>query len=310
MKPDRTDEIALEILQRHSSFVEVRSHRLRVVHVPRRVASDAAVVFLHGFGGQAEQFARQLAFFAERVDLLTFDNLGHGQSDAPPGDELYAADTLVQDILELIARHCPSQRLVLVGHSYGTSLLCRVVAGLDCARVVGCILISPTLASRFPDPWLAKLAPCFMLDALRLYERWGGPNSRSVQRMVDVSASVAVRQKQLRWNMHTPSHVVRSMLRGLNMATLEEYCTLPMSVLVVVGQNDAITPVEDAYAIYKSTLQTPFAVFPASKPANFFPPRPSQAARTACSSQDRAQPHGRVRRAAERSHFRVSGQEM
>lgn len=75
------------------------------------------IVFLHGFGGHAVQFAYQLQDFAARSRVIALDHRGHGKSDAPVGG--YSMPRIVADleiVLDRLGVHGP---VVLVGHSFG-----------------------------------------------------------------------------------------------------------------------------------------------------------------------------------------------
>src|SRR3990170_2096689 len=58
--------------------------------------SRRALVFLHGFGGNARQWVNQLIHFSERDRAIALDLRGHGVSDRPEGP--YDVATLVDDI--------------------------------------------------------------------------------------------------------------------------------------------------------------------------------------------------------------------
>ena len=62
----------------------------------RDVGSGELLVFVHGLGSSADDWARQIDAFADRYRVVTFDVRGHGQSAKPDGPysiPLFAADT-------------------------------------------------------------------------------------------------------------------------------------------------------------------------------------------------------------------------
>ena len=158
----------------HSCFLsfsfaaQLNETRVRLVDMPSEV--DAAMFFVHGFGGQLEQFAQMFPFYAGRCRLVAFDQPGHGLSDKPVGTQPptahnsgcllifflfvclfvclfvvggggvvilsrtgaqhYTPEQLVENVLEVFRRYRRREN-VLVAHSYGTSLLTFL-----CARLV------------------------------------------------------------------------------------------------------------------------------------------------------------------------------
>jgi len=90
--------------------------RLSVIDVqPER--PQRTLVFLHGFGGWAKQWRKQLQFFSDSNRCIALDLRGHGLSDKP--DSSYSMDELMSDLDSVLsALHAP-ERFVLLGHSFG-----------------------------------------------------------------------------------------------------------------------------------------------------------------------------------------------
>src|SRR5512138_3096801 len=72
-------------------------------------------VFIHGFGGQAEQWQYQLQYFALDNRVIALDIRGHGLSDAPSSG--YNMDQLIADIETALILLKVKGKFVLVGHS-------------------------------------------------------------------------------------------------------------------------------------------------------------------------------------------------
>lgn len=93
--------------------------RLSVIDAGRSPA-ERTLLFIHGFGGFALQWERQLTVFADKHRVVAPDLRGHGLSDRPPNG--YAVDDVVRDIERLVdALHFPPT-FVLLGHSFGGAL--------------------------------------------------------------------------------------------------------------------------------------------------------------------------------------------
>lgn len=93
--------------------------RLSVIDAGRSL-SERTLFFIHGFGGNADQWRKQMPEFAEKNRVIAYDVRGHGLSDRPMGT--YSMRELVADVEALVAALELPERFVLIGHSFGTSI--------------------------------------------------------------------------------------------------------------------------------------------------------------------------------------------
>jgi len=77
-------------------------------------------VFIHGFGGQAEQWQYQLQKFSLENRVIALDLRGHGLSDKPSSG--YDMPQLVNDLETALTLLKVKGKFVLVGHSYGGAI--------------------------------------------------------------------------------------------------------------------------------------------------------------------------------------------
>lgn len=78
-------------------------------------------VFIHGFGGQAEQWHYQLQKFSIENRVIAIDQRGHGLSDKP--SRSYDMPQLVEDLETALTLLKVKSKFVLVGHSYGGAVV-------------------------------------------------------------------------------------------------------------------------------------------------------------------------------------------
>jgi long-chain acyl-CoA synthetase len=78
-------------------------------------------VFIHGFGGQAEQWHYQLQKFSVENRVIALDLRGHGLSDKPSRG--YDMPQLVDDLETALTLLNVKGKFVLVGHSYGGAIV-------------------------------------------------------------------------------------------------------------------------------------------------------------------------------------------
>ncbi|MBE7435071.1 MAG: alpha/beta fold hydrolase [Anaerolineales bacterium] len=79
------------------------------------------IVFIHGFGGKAEQWHYQMQKFAMDNRVVTFDLRGHGLSDKPSTG--YDMPRIQLDLETVLTQLKVSPPFVLVGHSFGGAVV-------------------------------------------------------------------------------------------------------------------------------------------------------------------------------------------
>ncbi len=82
---------------------------------PRRT-----IVFLHGFGGQAIQWNRQIQKFSRDNRIIALDMRGHGNSDKPSSN--YSMDEIQSDIRAALEYLKVTNPIILIGHSFGGAI--------------------------------------------------------------------------------------------------------------------------------------------------------------------------------------------
>lgn len=78
-------------------------------------------VFIHGFGGKAEQWQYQMQKFAVENRVIALDMRGHGLSDKPGRG--YDMSQIVEDLETALTLLKVKGRIVLVGHSFGGAVV-------------------------------------------------------------------------------------------------------------------------------------------------------------------------------------------
>lgn len=140
--------------------------RLSVVDAGPR-AAEHTLLFIHGFGGHALQWAKQLTAFAEKYRVVAPDLRGHGLSDHPPS--AYTMPELIGDLERLMEQLNLPKQFIVVGHSFGGAIA-ATFAVRHATRVAKLILIGT--AARFKlglgQDVLTKL-PVEYLEFLRPY---------------------------------------------------------------------------------------------------------------------------------------------
>jgi pimeloyl-ACP methyl ester carboxylesterase len=95
------------------------------VHYRSVGQGQATLVFIHGWACHLNFWHEQVAAFADQARLIFVDLPGHGRSDKP--DTAYTLDFLARSV-GAVLRHAGVEKSVLVGHSLGAAVMCRVMA--------------------------------------------------------------------------------------------------------------------------------------------------------------------------------------
>lgn len=159
-------------------WIEVRPGRfLSLAHRPSDNADATTVFFVHGGGGNKDQWREQwrdprLAGYR----LVAWDLLGHGVSDRPRNAAAYAWDELVADQLAIMQRFA-GPRNVLAAHSFGTALTLSALERLmvepqplsiDGVLLLGTQLQAPVRSNLLKLPaWVLELIRPVLANGLR-----------------------------------------------------------------------------------------------------------------------------------------------
>ena len=126
-------------------------------------------VFVHGFGGQAEQWHYQLQKFSIENRVIALDLRGHGLSDKPSRG--YEMPQLVSDLETALTLLKVKGKFVLVGHSFGGAIVTEY-ALKNPDRVERLILMAT--AGEFKLQPMLKLAlslPAWLLRVIEPFTR-------------------------------------------------------------------------------------------------------------------------------------------
>lgn len=171
------------------------------------------IVFIHGFGGKAEQWQYQMQKFAMDNRVIALDLRGHGLSDKPSTG--YDMERIQLDLETALDQLKVSTPFVLVGHSFGGAVVTDYALNHP-EHVERLILIAT--AGEFRLAPLFKLGLNLPASVLRII----GPLTRS-------------------W-LHAPPHALREFYhRNLSKwRGWDKFAQLAMPVMVIRGHRDLV----------------------------------------------------------------------
>ncbi|KAG0014448.1 hypothetical protein BGZ80_010431 [Entomortierella chlamydospora] len=253
IEPSPTSPVLVDNFQ----FVQVNGKKLRVVHIPHALGSKVPLlVFIHGVGGQLEQFEKQIEYFSLSTHILAIDLCGYGGSDVPESFDHYTTDAYVEDIVILLQRY-KSEDTVLICHSYGCAVGTHLYSRLESDSentIKAMVMIGPKAAmTQHEVEGRVKLSktPDWAIDFVRKFDRLGGAHSQSVNRLLHASAEDDLRRKQLKWNRASKTTVLRRLLMGARIPTPDEFRKIQCPLLLMVGEDDRVCPSVNVEQIYK-----------------------------------------------------------
>jgi long-chain acyl-CoA synthetase len=170
-------------------------------------------VFIHGFGGKAEQWQYQMQKFAVENRVIALDLRGHGLSDKPGRG--YGMFQIINDLETALTLLRVKGKIVLVGHSFGGAIVTEYALKHP-DRVERLILIAT--AGEFNLNPLFRLGLALPVWLLRLI----GPFTRS-------------------W-LHAPPHALKKLYYE-NMSRWkgwDKFADLVVPTLVIRGHRDLV----------------------------------------------------------------------
>ena len=88
--------------------------------------TNITLFLYHGAMGSSSQFDYLLPALQNKFNICKYDALGCGNSDKPHNMDAYNTESLCLDAFEIYKRYSTTYN-ILVGHSYGTSLISWLV---------------------------------------------------------------------------------------------------------------------------------------------------------------------------------------
>jgi pimeloyl-ACP methyl ester carboxylesterase len=109
-------------MKTESHFARIGANR---VHYLTAGQGTSSIVFIHGWACNAGFWREQIPVFDGKAKLVSIDLAGHGESDKPDID--YTMDYFADAVIAVM-RDAKVEKAVLVGHSMGAPIICKVYA--------------------------------------------------------------------------------------------------------------------------------------------------------------------------------------
>ncbi len=205
---------------------------------------DAPVVFIHGFPFNHSIWSEQLRAL-EKVGRhsIAYDVRGHGRSPLPRGPVL--VDFLVDDLIQLLDER-GIKKAVLCGLSMGGYVALRAYERFS-SRVAGLVLCD-TRAQAETDEGKGKRADSIRFILERGVEPWAKVFVQSLFTKPSFERNLPAIDEVKAMILATPAETIAAFHAALAARTDSTALLSKISVptLVIVGEQDSVTPVENA----------------------------------------------------------------
>jgi pimeloyl-ACP methyl ester carboxylesterase len=219
------------------------------------------VVLLHGFPFDRSLWSAQVAEVGTTYRLITPDLRGHGESAAPDGT--YSIDSMADDVVETLDALQLVEPVVLGGHSMGGYVALSLALRYP-SRVRALVLIDTRAGADSYDGALSRKALARQVEET-------GDTSAVVAGMLPKLFSPMTRERRpdLIPALHdrmlkTHPRAIVGALRGMaeRPDRTEDLGKLNVPTLVIVGEDDAITPPSEARALAEALPNATLEVIP------------------------------------------------
>ncbi len=207
-----------------SNFTKLDGAR---VHYLNYGKGDTALVLIHGWTCNAENWSGQVQEFAKRNRVIAIDLPGHGQSDKP--QITYSMDLFARAV-DAVMNDAKVKRAVLVGHSMGTPV----------ARQFYRKYPTKTLAIVVVDGALRPFGDKATMD--RMVDNFRGPNYKDVVSkmfagLMGPGITPDARQQINESALSTPQYVVIGAMEGMVDQSIWKDDKVEVPVLAILAKN-------------------------------------------------------------------------
>jgi pimeloyl-ACP methyl ester carboxylesterase len=194
--------------------------------------SDLSVVFIHGSGGDRDDWRAQLDSLSKVATMIAVELPGHGESDGPAESTVSAFSAWVVEFVESLGL----QRVVLVGCSLGSAIVQWIALFAKPSWLRGVGLVGAGARLRVHPAFLAGLVEDKDTARQKLADFCLSPAS-------DRSLHEKMRDKYSK----TSAELIHSDLNACDaFDVMGKVKDISLPTLIVVGEDDMLTPVKYA----------------------------------------------------------------
>ena len=203
------------------------------VHYTNYGKGDTALLFVHGWACDETVWTEQAPILAEKVQVITIDLPGHGQSDKPK-DIAYNKDLYIRAIDGVIDDDAVKS-VILVGHSNGTPFVREYYRKFP-SKVKGIVIVEGPLRPFFDKAAMEKFVA--NLDGADYTQKAG----QMIDGMTGPIKDAALRNKIKALMLKTPQSVAVSEFQATGDPDLWKEDKIDVPVLMILAKQPAWSP--------------------------------------------------------------------
>ncbi len=226
-------------------------------------SSDIPVIFIHGFPLDKSIWEDQIQAYSGKYRIITFDIRGFGESEE--GMETFSIDLFTKD-LQGFMDALELEKAVIVGFSMGGYIALDAMRKFP-ERIIGLALVDTQCQADTEEVYEKRMKACEkirresvsvyadeVLPALLVASEDGGDNSNA---MIAIRTIIEGTSKDVLCNS-----LVAMANREATCATLKN---IQVPTLLLVGEDDTLTPVEKAESMHAEIPGATLHVIPYAK---------------------------------------------
>lgn len=183
-----------------------------------------AVLLSHGFSATSAMWAGQIAAFKAQYRIITWDMLGHGESDSPDDPSLYTVEGTVNDMAAILDV-CGVDRAVIGGHSLGGFMS---------------LAFNVKFPQRVRALMLFNTGPGYKSDEARA--QWNVMTEKQARAFATRGLAAVGHSEEMQLGTHRTAlgleHGSRGMLAQANAQIIDSLPAISVPALVLVGEKD------------------------------------------------------------------------
>lgn len=237
-------------------IIEVRPGRRLNIHIHLNAQAQATAFLIHGAGGHAKQWRKQLPILREKFNVIIPDMLGQGDSHHADvtNTNPYSFSEFNAD-LQCIFKRFATERNLVLGHSYGGTLACSLAHQYQ-HQVNKLVLITPTPCTpHIPVPAFFHL-PAPLLELCRpLFEMSVGRYVFNAQTPLDIMVEEIIASKKI------SAKVIKAIIAGFAEIPNLDMTQLLVPTLIMLSEQDRLVSANLSKTYYQQLPQHEIALF-------------------------------------------------
>ncbi|MYI82012.1 MAG: alpha/beta fold hydrolase [Chloroflexi bacterium] len=202
-------------------------------------ADTLPVLLTHGYAATCLMWRPQVAAFADRYRLISWDMRGHGQSDSPPDDARYSRELTVED-MRAILDELGIEQAVIAGHSLGGYMS---------------LAFRATHPERMAALILQGTGPGYRNPVAR--EAWNEDRLERARRLETIGMSTHDGGSEVDMSEHSSAEGLARSARGMltqhDSLVIDGIASITLPTLLLVGEND--TPFRNSMSYMENRIE-------------------------------------------------------